>query len=243
MRPSIRSRSMSAWPQWRAYSSIMWTSTERRTCRAGRVALRWRWKRSLMSGHRRLRGGGGSSRSSRASRRLRSSAGPCAVDRARPARPRCVALEARGCECSEQAGSGLDAVASVDIPAVAHLLRDGELELLVDAELGADVVEAFNELLTLGTLQNPSVKGAAHRGAAARELHPSVIVDVSAGEHRRVPGQPGVCACLAGKSSEVRVAVAPVHLGLVEHADEVAHVPVDTGVDAGCALAHRVIPH
>jgi hypothetical protein len=28
-RPSIRSRSRSAWPQWRAYSSIMWTSTER----------------------------------------------------------------------------------------------------------------------------------------------------------------------------------------------------------------------
>ena len=66
-------------------------------------------------------------------------------------RPRDVALEARGCECSEQAGSGLDAVASVDIPAVAHLLRDGELELLVDAELGADVVEAFEELIALGT--------------------------------------------------------------------------------------------
>jgi hypothetical protein len=31
MRPSMRSRSMSAWPQWRAYSSIMWTSTERWT--------------------------------------------------------------------------------------------------------------------------------------------------------------------------------------------------------------------
>jgi hypothetical protein len=29
MRPSTRSRSRSAWPQWRAYSSIMWTSTER----------------------------------------------------------------------------------------------------------------------------------------------------------------------------------------------------------------------
>ena len=28
-RPSIRSRSRSAWPQWRAYSSIMWTSTSR----------------------------------------------------------------------------------------------------------------------------------------------------------------------------------------------------------------------
>jgi len=26
--PSIRSRSRSAWPQWRIYSSIMWTSTE-----------------------------------------------------------------------------------------------------------------------------------------------------------------------------------------------------------------------
>ncbi len=61
----------------------------------------------------------------------------------RPARLHCVALEARGCECSEQAGSGLDAVASTDVPAVAHLLRNGELELLVDAELGADVVEAF----------------------------------------------------------------------------------------------------
>jgi hypothetical protein len=81
-----------------------------------------------------------------------------------------VALEARGCECFEQACSGLDAVASVDVPAVAHLLRDGELELLVDAELGADVVEAFKELLTLGTSQNPSVEGAAHRGAAAGEL-------------------------------------------------------------------------
>ena len=79
-----------------------------------------------------------------------------------PARPRCVALEARGCECSEQAGSDLDAVASVDVPAVAHLLRDGELELLVNAELGADVVETFKELLTLGTVQNPSVAGAVH---------------------------------------------------------------------------------
>ena len=36
----------------------------RRSCRAGRVALRWRWTRTLMSGCRRLRGG--SSRSSRA---------------------------------------------------------------------------------------------------------------------------------------------------------------------------------
>src|SRR5216683_2635705 len=161
-----------------------------------------------------------------------------------PARLRCVALEARGCECSEQAGSGLDAVASVDVLAVARLLRDGELELLVDAELGADVVEAFEDLLALGTSQHPSVVVAAHRGAATRKLHPSVVLDASAGEHRRDRdlGHPGVCACLPGKSGEVRVAVAPVHLGLVEHADEVAHVPANTGVDAGCALAHRVMP-
>lgn len=79
----------------------------------------------------------------------------------RRARPRCVALEARGCECSEQAGSGLDAVAGVDAPAVAHVLRHGELEFLVDAELGADVIEAFEELLVLGTSQNPAVGYAA----------------------------------------------------------------------------------
>jgi hypothetical protein len=49
----------------------------------------------------------------------------------------------------------LDAVAGVDAPAVAFVLRDGELKMLVDAELGADIVEAFEELLALGTLQNP----------------------------------------------------------------------------------------
>ena len=87
--------------------------------------------------------------------------------------PRGVALEARGRECFEQAGSGLDAVASVDAAAFAYLLRDGELEPLVDAELGADVVEAFKELLALGTSQNPSVEGAAHRGATARDGAPS----------------------------------------------------------------------
>jgi len=91
----------------------------------------------------------------------------------------------------------LDAVAGVDAPAVAYVLRDGELKMLVDAELDADIVEAFEELLALGTSQNPSVGGAAHRGAATRELHPSEVLDASAGEHRpdRVLGQPGACAC------------------------------------------------
>jgi len=90
------------------------------------------------------------------------------------------------------------------------MLRDGKFELVVDAELGADAVEKFKELLTLGTSQNPSVASAAHCGAAVWEIHPTEILDVSADEHQ--PGRaaledPGVCAYLAGKSGEIRVAV------------------------------------
>ena len=51
MRPSIRSLSRSAWPQWRAYSSIMWT----RTSRSGECLCRSSWCRACPGRPRRPR--------------------------------------------------------------------------------------------------------------------------------------------------------------------------------------------